>query len=654
MFEKDKLHDDSTSQREALIRVSQYVFRRESRAIGEDCRDNIVEMILYLSENKGLKDIEIKERIEKEFNFQDFPIFLVLDSLNRLTNVKKSCKITDGKYFLQKDRYSHIGAIVKERRRILDSMLQKLVDETRKHYPEPLSYELEEEIKRYFLEFLASWFILNSKFVASLMLNRKVMLIPKPPPAILENILKPIKNGSLRIALRKSIVEMSRKLEKEFSEFLFEMARNFLHIELLNLDPECRLLEKEAFSRKLIILDTNVIMSLFLPSRPTHETIRQVLTLSKSFGVKFAITKRTKKEWLNVLEKANERYKILKGVKPEILKVVNDDFIQSYFIETSKLSSLTWDGYYLQMKRLEIKLKNYEIEFLYKKKYEMEDLTGTEIFNKIDERTRYCASLVGNTKNKEVSEHDTLHLLLIRKLREEKPSDMLGPQYWFLTLDTSLPCVDQAINEEMLCHGDPPSSLLLENWLELITPFLGPEITATELPEIFATLMKTHFAALPTTINPNDLIEILGPWLNYESLTSEDIQSILGDYLVQECISKLRETRIVEPSNVENVQRKLFEVVERKVSQILNEKLKETKKREKEIKTSLFWERKFWRAICGGFGILFVILSIPLFYANNLFPAVLMVITGVCLLLLSLAYKYIRIKFGPVEMEARE
>lgn len=643
--------------KETLIRVSQYVFRRESQALSEECQDSIVEMALYLSENKGLNAVEIKKYIESNFNFSNYRMFLISKSLDRLQNIKKVINIRGEKYFLKDERISEIDDIIKKRKFILEKFLTELINNLKKRYPS-LSSEQIEKVNQVFYEFLASWFIIDSKFVTNILMSKeKIALIPQIPPTILEKSLKKIKPKKLRNALKKSVLELFSKLDREFVKFLFEMAQNFLYIELLNLDPEFRLLERSAFSRKTIILDTNFIMSLLLPSRPTHEVSKRILSISQSLGVNFAFTKRTRKEWINVLDKANERYKILKNTRPDILREINDDFIKSYFIETSSNSlSLTWEGFYLEMKRLEDRLKEYGVQYLYKKTYEkMKELYETELFEKVIEKTRHCAmSIAGNIKNKDVSEHDAYHLLLIRKLRESNQPDILGPQYWFLTYDTSLPCVDEAINEETLSYGEPPSSILAEIWLELIAPFLGPDVASKELPEMFADLMKTHFSVLPTGIDPTDLIEIMGPWLNYESLTAKDIQLILGDSLVQKYILKLKELKITKPLKAEDVRKTLFELVERKVSRILNEKLKSVKVEGKSLRSSLVWERKFWRGICGGFGTAFIFLSLLFFCTNNLSPAIIMAVIGIAMLLLALAFKFIRVKIGPIEIEAKE
>ena len=142
--------------KETLIRVSQYVFRRESQALSEECQDSIVEMALYLSENKGLNAVEIKKYIESNFNFSNYRMFLISKSLDRLQNIKKVINIRGEKYFLKDERISEIDDIIKKRKFILEKFLTELINNLKKRYPS-LSSEQIEKVNQVFVLLVVEW-----------------------------------------------------------------------------------------------------------------------------------------------------------------------------------------------------------------------------------------------------------------------------------------------------------------------------------------------------------------------------------------------------------------------------------------------------------------------------------------------------------------
>ncbi|MHA1651702.1 MAG: hypothetical protein ACTSYB_16035, partial [Candidatus Helarchaeota archaeon] len=298
------------------------------------------------------------------------------------------------------------------------------------------------------------------------------------------------------------------------------------------LDPECRFLQKNAIAQKTFLLDSNVLMALYLKGDRLHEATVKIISFSKKLGIRLVFTKRTKQEWVQVLEKANERYRFLEKARPSLLASLDDVFIKSYFKEKSSNPHLSWNDFYLKMRHIEKLAKEKNIEFWFKKELDPENLKNKKALEPLIGRVYYCAKTKGNIKTKDVSEHDAYHLLLVRQIRQEQPADLLGPSCWFLTHDASLLCADDWLNKFMKTPLEPPSSFVAEMWITLISTFLGPEIPEDSLSETFAHLMKTHFATIPSGIKADQAIEILGPWLPYETLSNSDIEAILSDAVV--------------------------------------------------------------------------------------------------------------------------
>jgi len=346
-----------------------------------------------------------------------------------------------------------------------------------------------------------------------------------------------LKDAEIKEAVRDSIISIFRK--DETIQLLNVVARNFLYFQLLNLDPECRLFEKEAFSKKVLLLDTNFVMKLLFVSEPGHQAAVRCALLSRELGVQLRFTKRTKQEFLDQLIESNKRFKKLRVTKIDTLSSLSDGVIASYAFEKQKKPILKWNDFFYKYRAFETVLNKWGIfEF----KEALPPLKVYENGSK-DPVTGYVLAcwhnLTGRIKSETVAEHDAYHLLLIRRLRAAKPSGMLGPQFWFLTFDSSLLCVDKAVNEVIGNKYDLPSSIELWAWIELIAPYVAPKVSGELGVQGFSNLMKTQLSLLPATIDVKKLIAVQTPEVNFDLFSREQIEAVLSDRFVEEHLRKL-------------------------------------------------------------------------------------------------------------------
>lgn len=653
------------SNKDALIRISQFVIRKESGELAKDCQDGVVKTILHNAGNAGLSISEISSEFEKQIGLKSFPLSIVQSSLHRLEKEKGAVYEASGKFFLESDEFERIKSVIANRKKILSAFETAVISKLKEKMKNPY-IDAEKLVLQVFYEFLVNLFSSESSFVANFLVSKKKLETPDFPMQILEEASKKVIDLNLREYITSSIKELLQSADSEIATFFLEALQNYVHLELLNVDPECRCLQKIAFSNKTLILDTNILMALLLVNNPAHETTNEIISLSKSLGINMVFTKLTKQEWLAVLEKSNEQFKLIRDTRPGILRSLDDEFVQSYFKEADASSDLTWQGFYMTMRQIESLARQKGIEFWYKKEYNPDKLPNRELLEPVSGRTYSCAKLRDeeNVKSKLVCEHDAYHLLLIRKLREETPSDMLGPSCWFLTYDTTLLCVDDGINQFTKSPLDPPSSFLADMWLTTIVPFLGPEVPEGKLAETYANLMKTHFASIPTRFSASKLAEILGPWLPYKSLSDKDIEAILGDSLVESYYYQLREARIKEPHRVKELEHKLRERVDSRVYGIFDQRVAQAEQgKENAEKRALRREQEFlaerkvknyilrFCAILGG--IAAIVGLIYLAYSNTT-SGVPLVLFGILFMILALAFRQFKIKMGPIELEAQQ
>jgi len=415
----------------------------------------------------------------------------------------------------------------------------------------------------------------KSDVVARVATHKNIEVLPTELPIqILSKILTRISEEKLREAEKRTIESMFRDATEDFCAFLFSVAQNLVCIQILNLDPECQSLEREAFRRKALFLDTNVLIALLCPTNWMHKVAEHLVTLTRLLGAKCVVTKRTYQEYLILLDEANNIY--MKWQAPyRFLENADNEFLSSFWFEKKTTPSQSWRGYYYRMKQIEGVLKKLKIEYYTEN---VDKVLKNPHFETIRDEVDSCYKKVKRKrKRKEVCEHDAFHMLLMRELRKKDKLTFLGPNYWFATGDESLLCVDNKINTLSDYSDKTPSSMLCDLWLEMISPFLPINVREKDAYEAFSMLIKQQFAMIPFEIETDTLLEIQGSWMKYDWLEAKDIVRIQNEEWTRRYITKVREARKegVPPSKMEELAKVFADKLEKELKIIRDEKLKQ-------------------------------------------------------------------------------
>ena len=649
--------------RDTIIRISQFIIRKESEALAKDCQKGLIETVFFNVGNKGLELSEIQEEIHKQMGLKNFPLTIIQSTIIESPEVKEEIYEKDDKYYLESDTYKKIENVVAERKASIQqfelTLNAKVLEESNRN---KIESDFSNEALRMTYKFLAVWFSSQSNFIARSIRAEKRILMPSYPIELLNSILSETRDELERSIIKKSIIDTFQTLESSSGKVLYEILENYLHLELLNIDPECRYLQNIAFSKKTLVLDTNILMALFLPSDVMHVGVNDVISIARDLGVNLVFTKRTEEEWLWGLERASEGFQAVRSERPSLLPSLENSFIQSFIRMQAANSSLNWQSFYLQMRQIKTFAREKGISFWYKKEMQLEHLPNKEYYEPLWGRVYACAQRKGFTKTYEVSQHDAYHLLLIRKLRDENPPDILGPSCWFFTMDSTLYCADEGLNQFMSKPFDPPSSFMADMWITVIAPFLGPEIEENRLADAFAHLMTTQFATMHSGISANAVIEVLGPWLPYGTLSDKDMEAILSDAMVMKYYGELKEARIKDPKRIEELSAKLHKQVEGKVFEAFDAKVLEANQKKQEAERlaqqkeeQLLAEtqrRKMILKICAILGTAFAVFGLLFLAVSNLVTGIALTCAAIAFLVLALGFRHIKLKTGPFEMEA--
>jgi len=558
--------------RETLIRMSQYLFSDESRELHVNIQNSLVELTLFYEYPNATQVDKLTKLINLRYGITNISINLLGDIIDRLV-INESVELYMENIRITEKRYNEILPEINNKKKLFESFNSKLLETISKY--EKLK-DKKDLVINILYSYLVTLFTREAEIIKNLILKKpeKIMNYDSSKE-IINTIFKKynIKKNKIKNEIIICLTDFFDE-NGDIDEVLSIIATNFINFEMLNIDPEFHLIEKTSLKNKHIILDTNVVMSLILNginrSTPTKKIIKKVI----DYGVNVYYINKTEEEYIRVLENSNLYYKSISSKKPSILNRLNDPFIKSFIIE-SRQQGLRWSGFYLTQKALDLNLLKYGVNKYEDKEIIQNIIEDKEFFEKITDHVQKESIKAANIKTKTVAEHDAYGLLLVKSIRKGE-FDLLGPHWWFLTFDRTLLNVDQRINEE-IGSSDYPSSMVFKLFIESILPFAMLETSSSDLQSAFSELIQTEFKYLPTEIEPKILVEVVDPWLDYDSLSDDEIQTLLCNQQVLNYWNKVKSAK-GEHEEIE-ARKKLGKLIETKVSKLLDERLSETEKK---------------------------------------------------------------------------
>ena len=370
-----------------------------------------------------------------------------------------------------------------------------------------------------FIILLVSKYIVNA---ARLLVKGKLTRISMSTgQSIVKYATKNILKEPLREAVKEVLMEWMKSPNDDFIEYLFNMRQNFLCLEVLNLDPECKRLQREAFSEKRMFLDTNVLMGLTLPAVFSHEQTKKFIANTLRLGCTLYVSERTIDEFNYVLDKGKMLNEKIKAT-PEQKLGMGNVFIRSHQLVQLSGTILSWEDYVDQFSDMPDFLRQIGIQVYETEHKEIEEL------DRYDDTVRAIQRCFQIFRNREkttyVAEHDAYHLLLMKTLRETETPIFLGPNTWFLTLDLTLSCVDRFINRNFTFPDSTSPSMVGYLWDEIISPFLVGIVQEKELLDIFRTFVVSDFTPISEEINADSLVKLAIDWTEFDWLDIEEIR----------------------------------------------------------------------------------------------------------------------------------
>lgn len=562
--------------KQALLRISQYVLRESSKNARESIYKRMLEVGVYLIERNGKEagKKDILEIIKKQF----FGIKLDEEIADEyLEELKKEGNLTveNGTFSLSENKKSQLEDYSKNTLNILFSCEGKFTETVAQNYGRKIPNEDNQTLIDCYYNFVLKLVSMHVATTTKLLLKGTLTRISTKTGKMLANMsISRITDKELREAARKTLMNWMQSPDDDFIEYLFHARQNFLCMEILNLDPECRLLEREEFSKKILFLDTNVLLSTILETEH-HEQTKKLVENSRKLGCKIFVTRRTLKEFNFVLTKSK---KYLGGFKatPHQLSKVDNVFISSYAQVLHRGTSLSSEEYFNQFSNLENILGGIGIEVWDDKLEEIRELPK---YSELASQVQRCYSRLRNmVKTVDVAEHDAFHLLFIKTVRDSKSSSFLGPDFWFLTYDLTLSCCDRFIQTNF--NFQEPSSPVMPGdlWNDIISPFLIGIVTEKDLVEVFKSFISSEFTPISEGLNAGVLANLGIDWTEFDWLEIEEIQEITRQKFVLVYLSRRQELFKTEDKQAIEQLRSEFNIAfSRLIGKISSRKIEDTR-----------------------------------------------------------------------------
>jgi hypothetical protein len=630
-----------------LQRLMQYVFDRDAIEARDALHETMVEMILS-SKDKAVTVNTIMHEIEGQLGIAIEPS-LVADVVTKLVqqgSVKKAEKTDE--YFLVFSRKKELLNVVRGRETYFESLEKKVVSTYRKVSVKSDSKQ-ERAALDCFYHFCMKWFSSSSDLLLGILQcndqDLERIKSYRAPEKLVSEVLNEIQDAEIREGVRKTFTEIFT--EDSTARFLAVIARNYLYFQILNLDPSCKSLQREFFSQKIVLLDTNFMMSLVLASRITHGAAIKCIRLSQKLGIQFRFSKRTEQEFLDQFGQSQDRFKKLGSEKLDILAALDDDFIADYAVAAKNGKTKDWKSYCIKFKTLRNILSSLGIQEYSDLESDMA-ISASSSFRTITDIVIKCALQWNNLKTAVVAEHDAYHLLLIRKLREKDahPS-VLGPRIWFLTFDQSLLCVDKEINVLLGIPKELPSSIECWAWIDLVSPFLGGTVSQESPDEAFTNLMRTNFRALPSKIQTKKLISIASN-VDLGDYSVEEVAAIVNDKFINQYLNDLGKAKWLK---LKTAKKEAKQKIDTRVKEVVTEVKATVSQVRERRRSNVEYVARIGSLIVAGLMVFIAIHSYLVL--RPIVETIVFLIFGVLFMAMSIGYRQIELLFRELQLRLK-
>ena len=271
---------------------------------------------------------------------------------------------------------------------------------------------------------------------------------------------------TLVAAVRRFLGELDQRSQR----FVAGLYNKVFYRQVLNADPSLHRVQREAFGRLRLYLDTNIAIDLLLDDLDDHPATAEVLTAARRLGVQLFVSPITIRELEGQIEAAERQLATARDSRIQALLANSKfnrgtpPFLIAFLRRKRKQASLTWTGFVGPHRDVEQSLLGKDVL------PDSEGYEGIADDPLYDEVWRGLRELRREGASDRVIEHDAQNFLLVHKLRAASEDNILfGPSIWLLTRDSTL----ARLERRMARKHHVPHSFHRDEWGRLLMPYQG-------------------------------------------------------------------------------------------------------------------------------------------------------------------------------------
>lgn len=513
-----------------------YVIREESGSLRDRMQRGLVERALKTGNPTHTMTVStIVAGVEEQQRLPtgSYPRELVVQSLNELlargyVDRAGRSKAGDDLYRLAKARFEllelELGRASKRERASLGSVVDK-VDAA---LGEPLEPVDRERIERAFVDFVGTILATFGEHCALNLVESRHWLSAPEYPRFQQGLEAAVQtlSSELQEPAREAFQETLRAPSAEESEYLFSVGQFYYVVSLLQLDPELQGLQRARFEETCLFHDTNLLIAVLLEEHSRHDAVIALASLCRDLGFHLHYSEKTIEELERLIDAADEEYRrhppFDLAMAAELADAVDSPFLQAYFLSWPE-HKLSWQQYRTRIAAWRDDLRHHGITLSEDCPRRVSGSRYDHLRTLLERRPPDRNGARRPPKRPRAAEHDAQMIRSVELLIEGDAGEAhpFGHRYWLVTLDRSL--AETARGNALPDIG--AVCMLVEEWVQYISPFLGPDVSDERAADVFARLLGSRFfVSLGAGISLEDLQPFTAPNVKdlFEGLTREE------------------------------------------------------------------------------------------------------------------------------------
>lgn len=522
-----------------LTHYFRFVVREESGPLRERLQRGLVERALKTANpNHTWTARAVKARVEQMLGVKEYPRALVNQALSDLVarrHVEETgiSQAGEKQYRLMTTRFEMleraIGRVEAQEHTFGSSVAQK-VEQTHG----PLTDPDRRQIEKAFVDLVGTILGTIGEHCALNLVSERQWTGASEYPRFQVALDQAVRGlpHELQPPAKAAFEETLREPTAAEKDYLFSIGQVYYVIELLQLDPALQTLQRERFEETTLFLDTNLLIAALLEEHDRHDAVIALLRLCRSLNFDLRYTERTIEEVDLLIDVADEDYRrnppFDDQAAAELADIVESPFVQAYLRSRQK-TNWSWAQFKMRIAGWRDILKKQSIT--------LDSQCARAISGQRFEHLKHVLSAprdvtngaLRRSKRPRAAEHDAHVLTAIEQLvqNDDAEAHPFGHRYWLLTLDRHL--ADCARKN---ARGDVGGvCMLAEEWVQYISPFLGPDVSADDAADVFARLLGSRFfVSLGSGLDLEDLRPFTAPDVKkmFEGLSHEEACAVVA------------------------------------------------------------------------------------------------------------------------------